>query len=108
MTIIITKNGSNSGLVVDAASVDSVININHVQFSDNVDLAIDPKAGFDATTYAGPDFLTLDERLQQAFHEFLDGFGINEELGSFVEVLAVDKDQRLYSKWLKSVNSFLD
>jgi len=39
--------------------------------------------------------------------EFLDSLGVNEELASFVEVLSLDKDQRLYLKWLQGVNSFL-
>ena len=39
--------------------------------------------------------------------EFLDSLGVNEELASFVEVLSLDKDQRLYLKWLKNVNTFL-
>lgn len=107
MQIIINKSGSKNGLVVDAVSVDSVISINHVQYLENVNDVNDFNNQTVQNAYQGPDFLTLDERLQQGFHEFLDGFGINEELGSFVEVLAVDKDQRLYAKWLKNVNKFL-
>jgi len=39
--------------------------------------------------------------------EFLDSLGVNEELASFVEVLSLDKDQRLYLQWLRDVNQFL-
>jgi len=39
--------------------------------------------------------------------DYLDTLGVNEELASFVEVLSLDKDQRLYLKWLQSLNTFL-
>ena len=55
----------------------------------------------------GPDFSTLDERIQQSFMEFLGDIGINEETGSFIEVMSFDKDQRLYLNWLKNVKNFL-
>ena len=55
----------------------------------------------------GPDFSTLDERIQQSFMEFLGDVGINEETGSFIEVMSFDKDQRLYLNWLKNVKNFL-
>ena len=46
--------------------------------------------------YAGPDFTTLDERIQTSLTEYLEGFGVNEHLAAFVECMSLDKDQRLY------------
>jgi len=57
--------------------------------------------------YNGPDFTTLDERIQTSFTEYLEGYGINEHLAAFVECMSLDKDQRLYMRWLNSVKSFI-
>ena len=53
--------------------------------------------------YNGPEFNTLDERVQTALQEYLNDLGINEHLASFIEVMAIDKDQRIYINWLKSI-----
>ena len=39
--------------------------------------------------------------------KYFDEIGINEETGSFIEVMSFDKDQRLYQNWLKNVKNFL-
>jgi Uri superfamily endonuclease len=57
--------------------------------------------------YAGPDFTTLDERLQTGLVEYLQAHGINEHLAAFVEVMSLDKDQRLYMNWLEEVHDFI-
>ena len=58
--------------------------------------------------YPGPDFSTLDERIQSALSEYLDGFGINEHLAAFVECMSLDKDQRLYMNWLNDLKEFVN
>ena len=55
----------------------------------------------------GPEFNTLEEKLQDEFQNYFESLGINSELASFIQVLAVDKDQRLYINWLKQVNNFI-
>jgi complement component 1 Q subcomponent-binding protein len=57
--------------------------------------------------YSGPDFTTLDERIQTSMTEYLEGYGINESLAAFVECMSLDKDQRLYMSWLSSVKQFI-
>ncbi|CAD8091082.1 unnamed protein product [Paramecium primaurelia] len=57
--------------------------------------------------YSGPDFITLDERLQLALVDYLKGFGINDDLGAFIEHYSIDKEQRLYIQWLNSLTTFL-
>ena len=57
--------------------------------------------------YTGPDFSTLDERIQTALSEYLDGYGINEHLAAFVECMSLDKDQRLYMRWLTELKEFV-
>jgi complement component 1 Q subcomponent-binding protein len=64
---------------------------------------------FDRTQdqYPGPDFNTLDERVQSAFHEFLGQFGVNEELALFVEHVSLEKEQKLYMRWLDTISTFV-
>ena len=57
--------------------------------------------------YAGPEFTTLDERIQTSLSEYFQGYGINEHLCAFVECMSLDKDQRLYMKWLGSLKDFI-
>jgi len=58
-------------------------------------------------SYLGPEFSTLEEKLQDEFINYFNTLGINNELSAFIQVLSVDRDQRLYLKWLKDVNNFL-
>lgn len=105
--IRVIKKGSNNGLLVDASSMDTSFEFNTVQYSEDVNALyndfINQKA---VDNYTGPSFNSLDERLQSEFTDFFTSLGINEELMSFMNVLSVDKDQRLYLKWLKNVNNF--
>ena len=58
--------------------------------------------------YAGPDFSTLDERIQGSISEYLEGFGVNEHLAAFIECMSLDKDQRLYMQWLSNLKDFIN
>ena len=57
--------------------------------------------------YSGPDFSTLDERIQNAISEYLEGFGVNEHMSAFIECMSLDKDQRLYMAWLGNLKDFV-
>ncbi|CAD8096104.1 unnamed protein product [Paramecium primaurelia] len=57
--------------------------------------------------YQGPEFMTLDEKLQMTLVEYLRGYGINDELGAFVEHYSLDKEERLYIQWLDQLTTFL-
>ena len=57
--------------------------------------------------YSGPDFSTLDERIQNAISEYLEGFGVNEHMSAFIECMSLDKDQRLYMDWLSNLRNFV-
>jgi hypothetical protein len=102
---VISKDGT--GLFVEASTMDTSYEFNSVQYSDNVNQLYENYTNQKLIdNYTGPSFDTLDERLQSEFTDFFNSLGINEELMSFMNVLSVDKDQRLYSKWLKDVNNF--
>ena len=58
--------------------------------------------------YIGPDFATLDERIQTALVEYIEGYGIDSNLAAFVECMSLDKDQRLYMQWLQRLKKFVN
>lgn len=93
---------------MEATSQDTEISYNNVNLSTNI--AADMKVHrFERQMkgYTGPDFSTLDERIQTALSEYLDGFGVNEHLAAFVECMSLDKDQRLYMRWLTELKEFV-
>lgn len=106
-TILITDASGNKGLIVEATSMDTEINYNSVMTSDDVRENIKlHRFERQMRVYAGPDFSTLDERIQSSMTEYLEGFGVNEHLCAFVECMSLDKDQRLYMNWLNNLREF--
>ncbi len=106
--VTISKNGKTSGVLLECVTMDSSVNINQIHFSEEI--ATYTNNYFSAVVnenYSGPEFKTLDERLQQEFLELFIQLGIDDNLGSFIEVISVDKDQRLYINWLKNVEKTL-
>jgi complement component 1 Q subcomponent-binding protein len=108
-TIIVSDASGKSGMIVEATSMDTEVNYNSVMVTDDI-------AGqksvhrFDRQmkAYVGPDFSTLDERIQTSLTEYLEGFGVNEHLCAFVECMSLDKDQRLYMEWLAKLKQFVE
>jgi len=59
------------------------------------------------TAYNGPEFEDLDDKLQEAFDEYLGELGMNSEICDFVDAMASDKEQREYVRWLRITNKTL-
>lgn len=57
--------------------------------------------------YEGPRFAELDDKLQQAFTDFVVARGIDANLGQYVCRLVYDKEQEDYIAWLGKVKTFL-
>lgn len=53
-------------------------------------------------------FTELDDKLQQAFVDYLEERGVNAELGRYILDYAEDKEQREYMKWLEGVKNFVE
>lgn len=101
----IKKAGSNQGLIADCISFNNNLELTSITYSEDVEKLI---SNINTTEeYIGPEFSTLDERLQGNFIEFFESLGINDELINFIQVFGYDKDQRLYQKWLTDVNRFI-
>ena len=73
--------------------MDTEISYNSVQFAEDISKAKQVNR-FERSlkNYGGPDFSTLDERIQSSLTEYLGGYGINEHLAAFVECMSLDKD----------------
>lgn len=106
---VFIEDHNNSGLVVEATSMDTEIAFNNVMSTNDIKrIKSLPRFERSLGEYNGPDFTTLDERIQTSLTEYLEGFGINEHLAAFVECMSLDKDQRLYMKWLDGVKDFIN
>ena len=104
-----TDADGKTGMVIEGTTVDTEINYNSVMVSADVSQQKSlHRLERQIKQYAGPDFSTLDERIQTALSEYLEGFGINEHLGAFVECMSLDKDQRLYMSWLSNLKNFVE
>jgi len=60
------------------------------------------------TSYNGPEFEDVDEKLQEALDEYLSEVGMNNQVCDFIDAVALDKEQREYIRWLKTTKSFLE
>jgi len=58
--------------------------------------------------FNGPDFEDVDDKLQEAFDEYLGEVGMNNELCDFIDATGQDKEQREYIRWLKITRTFLE
>ncbi len=107
-TVRLIKKGGKSGLLVDASTMDTSFEFNTVQFSEDVNALFEDYINQKPSEiYTGPAFNSLDERLQSELTNFLTSIGINEDLMSFMNVMSIDKDQKLYLNWLKNIQNFL-
>ena len=92
-TVFLTDANGSSGLIVDATSMDTEIAFNTVLCTTDMQrIKAIPRFERSLGEYNGPDFTTLDERIQSSLTEYLEGFGINEHLAAFVECMSLDKD----------------
>ena len=108
-TVFIADQNSKKGLIVEATSMDTEIAFNTILCAEDLaKLKGMPRFERSLQEYNGPDFTTLDERIQTSLTEYLEGYGINEHLAAFVECMSLDKDQRLYMRWLEGVKSFVN
>eukprot|EP00927_Polykrikos_kofoidii_P014718 TRINITY_DN164_c0_g1_i1.p1 TRINITY_DN164_c0_g1~~TRINITY_DN164_c0_g1_i1.p1 ORF type:complete len:260 (+),score=52.95 TRINITY_DN164_c0_g1_i1:69-782(+) len=61
-----------------------------------------------ASSFNGPEFEDLDDKVQESFDEFLADAGLNREVCDFIDAMALDKEQREYIRWLKNAKMFFE
>lgn len=57
--------------------------------------------------YSGPDYHSLDPSLKKPLNDYFNELGINSELANFIDAVSIDKDQKLYLRWLEESKDFL-
>ncbi|KAJ6323192.1 hypothetical protein OIU77_012929 [Salix suchowensis] len=62
----------------------------------------------DTTTYSGPHFVELDERMRDAFHGFIEERGVNENLFNFLQAWLYLKEHRSLVRWFKTVGTYIN
>uniref|UniRef100_A0A3N7FBU4 Mitochondrial glycoprotein family protein n=1 Tax=Populus trichocarpa TaxID=3694 RepID=A0A3N7FBU4_POPTR len=62
----------------------------------------------DTTTYSGPHFVELDERMRDAFHRFIEERGVNENLFDFLQAWLYVKEHRGLMRWFKTVGTYIN
>ena len=96
-------------MIVEATTMDTEIAFNNVLVCEDLaKMRQIPRFERSLGEYNGPDFTTLDERIQTSVSEYLEGYGVNEHLAAFVECMSLDKDQRLYMRWLSTLKNFIN
>lgn len=107
----ITKSTGTGALNIDAMCQEGTFIV------DNLSYYADAKTGTELTAeadwkrrglYIGPQFDTLDVSVQEAFEQFLQERGINENLALFIPEYAEHKEQKEYVKWLENVKKFVE
>jgi complement component 1 Q subcomponent-binding protein, mitochondrial len=108
-SVYIFRDGSEEGLIFDCSTNETEITISNVMHTTQMTKMRDTHR-FERSFnyYCGPEYNSLDERLQAGLAEFLQGHGVNEHLAAFVEVMSVDKDNRLYMQWLENMKKFVN
>merc|ERR1712100_213870 len=61
-----------------------------------------------ASSYNGPEFDDIDDKLQEGLDEYLAEAGMCNEVCDFIDAMALDKEQREYMRWLKTLKSFAE
>ena len=108
-SVFVYRDGSENGLIYECSTNETEISINNVMFTSEI-TNMRNRTRFERSFnyYNGPEFSSLDERLQAGLNEFLQGHGVDEHLAAFVEVMSIDKDNRLYMQWLEDMKNFVN
>lgn len=104
-SVTIEKTGGGPGMIFycsTQAGEDHRFVIGNVQSFTSAEMKTSP------SSYNGPDFEDLDDKLQESLDEYLAECGMNDDVCNFIDAMALDKEQREYTNWLKDVKKFLE
>ena len=104
----INKSSRRGGIVYECSSIEGEIHINNVIYAEDFSQLEEAIVTLNRDLYRGPDFVTLDDELQDSLQEFLGELGIDEDMATFVETFSLDKDQRLYMEWLQRLKDMVN
>ncbi|XP_027939282.1 mitochondrial acidic protein mam33 [Vigna unguiculata] len=58
--------------------------------------------------YSGPVFAELDDKMRDAFHNYIEERGVNESLFKFLQAWLYVKEHRNLMRWFKTMGLFID
>lgn len=92
----------------ECTCVNTEVSISQVIFSNDVEnfkkLSANQR---EDEVYLGPEFVSLPEQVQKSLSDFLVESGLNQQTVAFIEVMSLDKEQRLYMKWIQDTQNFV-
>ena len=94
------KKTSGETVVASCTAAES-LRINSIRYVPN-GTAVD-----DDNLYGGPSFDTLDEEVQEAFIQYLEDRGIDEDMTYFILSYSKMKEQSEYMNWLENITKFV-
>ncbi|VVA38459.1 PREDICTED: At2g39795 [Prunus dulcis] len=62
----------------------------------------------DGSSYTGPVFEDLEEKIRDAFHNYIEERGVGDSLFPFLRAWLYVKDHRNLMRWFKSVGTFIN
>ena len=102
VTISVEKTGSDQVLKVHGAIVDYEFNCDDVELVNKNASEKDLE-----TAYTGPKYEDLDFSFMDAFEEWLEQRGINEDVSAFITDYSVWKERKEYVDWMENLKKFV-
>ena len=105
--VSIQRSGKTKSLLFDMISYEGELELNSFYPSENLQKDVNSRMTFSQTeNYTGPMFDTLDEKVQTSTINYLKSLGVDGNLGSFLENVSKDLEERYYMDWLNETSSF--
>lgn len=106
--VYLQRNDQEGGLYFRCVSVNQDVNVTSMMKVRNVEEHKSAqRKQLKREEYTGPEFYLLDERLQTAVRELLDSYGVNTQLGGFIQEASLEKEIKSYREWLSDIKDFL-
>jgi len=105
----VTETKAGKTLVINCISEGGEVKIEGVATStQDVDSIHSQQGTLSKTSYEGPEFMELDEALQEAFYTYLeDQLAVTSDVAAFVAMYTDYKEQQLYCQFLLDAKSII-
>jgi len=104
MSVTVENKAGDAGIVIYCSTQTGE---EHRYIIGNVKSYSSAKEKENVSSYNGPDFEDLDDKLQEALDEYLAELGMSTEVCDFIDAMAIDKEQREYIRWLGNMKKFM-
>ena len=99
----------NKGLVYECSCSDTEVSISNVYLTNDViSHKKIPSIERGDYLYLGPDYASLSSNVQNGLAGYLIDAGLDQQTVAFIEVMSLDKEQRLYLNWIQGLKTFVE